>query len=723
VAKKTEGANSVECANKLARFAHAIDPSAFTKTELDAAVQAALKDIGRPRNFWDIGIEFQLNSLLSGFGTPIANAASVVYKQITNPMLDAIESLNPKSQKELADVIAGVKAMLQGFGADAVYFKAGWQNGYPLDIAIDIKDTARRLNMKESDVKEKIRQAIIDQRVSLAKQRDSEIDETAVRASLDKNYKPTEDELNEFVRESYDYVRGAIRGTKGEIIRMPTKLSVAIDEYGKARFRRYKIAMLASQKARRDANGNSAKERELYDTYMKQSMEHVAESDAGVKGDVQAEKVKASFAKLEQDLDKVFGAELQPYNTVKEYALREMFQQRLTGLPQYVQDTRNKYPLLHLLVPFMKTPWNITKEGFSYVPGVPMVMKKYMKGPVDEDGVPVDIKNLGAYYELTNEEMIARQIMGTTMFAVGLGMVQEGLITGKPRDAAEAQSWKDAGIPQSSIRIGDTWVSYERIEPIATTLGLIAEMGRTWDEVASLPEVDQKWDVWAEEIGKGTGFAIKANIMQKSFMDGFNGFFNDVAQATDQGSLSGLAVGVGRQFTPAILNQIARSIDPMERQATSPVEKIQQRIPLLREDLPVEYGMTGGARERNLGQALTSFNIQSAEQTPLQKYIYELGVTKMREDKDLKSVELNNDQLALLRQMSNDFITPRLERYVASESFQKLPDARKKVMLEKRIDAWKRVPRQKFYNTLRRTDPAMARKFKIEQDRKRGRLE
>lgn len=156
---------------------------------------------------------------------------------------------------------------------------------------------------------------------------------------------------------------------------------------------------------------------------------------------------------------------------------------------------------------------------------------------------------------------------------------------------------------------------------------------------------------------------------------------------------------------------------------TPQLRKLQQRIPILREELPVEYGVAGGPRERNLAQALTSFNVQSADQTPLQKYVYDLGVTKMREDDVLKSVKLNNDQLALLRQMSNDFVTPRLESYVRSPAFQRQSDARKKVLLERRIDRLKRAPRQRFYNMLRRTDPEMAQKFRTEVLRKKGRLE
>ena len=725
MAKTKQDPMTPMCEDNLARLAHAINPEAFTKTEMDKAVNSALTSIGKPKAIWPAVLEFQLNGLLSGLGTPLANAASVVYKQVTNPLIDLLESANPKSDKHWIDVISGIQAQLQGFASDLIYFKSGWVNGYPLDLERSIKETARRFNITESQARTRLTDAIIEERVALAKQRDPNIDEKAVRATLKKNFKPSQEQLEEFVRESYDYMRGAIPGAVGNVVRMPTKLSVAIDEYGKARFRRYKIAMLASQKARKVAGKNNAKYRELYDKYLKASMEHVEFDDATLKlpAGERVEAVKNSFVKMQEDLDAVFGADVSPYQTVKEYALREMFQQRLTGFPKWVQDTRHQYPVMHLAVPFLKTPWNITKEGFSYVPVLPQVMKKYVfkaEYKMDENGIPIyDPNKLGAYYELTNEEMIARQLIGVGAFVTVMGLTQEGRITGKPRDAAEAQAWKDAGIPQSSIQIGDNWYSYERIEPIATVLGLSAELARTWQELEEMPEVDRD-EQWATVIGKGTMFAIKANIMQKSFVEGFNSFFNDVASAGRSGSIEPVVSAVGRQFIPALINQFARLTDPYERQATTFGEKMQQRIPFARQELPVDYGLAGGPRETNFAQALTSFNVTSAEQTPLQQYIYDLGVTKMREDKDLKGVDLNNDQLALLRQMSNEYLTPRLERLVASENFRRLPKDRQRVRLEKYIDQLKRVPREQFYKMLRRTDPQMAIKFKNEVFRKRG---
>ena len=132
-------------------------------------------------------------------------------------------------------------------------------------------------------------------------------------------------------------MRGSIPGKFGEVVRWPTKLSVAIDEYGKARFRRYKIGMLVSQKARQDAKRTGKDYKTLYNQYIKESMEHASFTrDGKLTWAEEAEVTKRSFGDMQKDLEKVLGTDLNPYETVKEYALREMFQQKLTGLPETI---------------------------------------------------------------------------------------------------------------------------------------------------------------------------------------------------------------------------------------------------------------------------------------------------------------------------------------------------------------------------------------------------
>lgn len=498
--------------------------------------------------------------------------------------------------------------------------------------------------------------------------------------------------------EAYDYIRGAIPAEYGgNIIRWPTRAAVAIDEYGKARFRRQKIAQMASVKAREDSAKGMGSYRELYDKYRKESLSVVDEGKA-----LEIEEV---FGRLKTDIGKVFGQDVEdftPYKSIKEFALRQTFQSPLLGAAKAAQDIRRDSAFVAYFVPFIKTPWNILKEGTTYVPGLGIAFRpKYLDG-----ATPV---------KMSNDELIPRQILGASMFAGVAAMYGSGQITGSPKNAQEAQAWKDQGIQPFSIKIGDSWVSYQRIEPIATVLGLAADLLRVTDDYVQNPDMDQSV---LDEAVKPILVAMKSNILSKSFMEGFSNILevtSDPARYIESFTAAGL-----RPLSPAFLNMVARSTDPYERLATTPLEKLQQRFPFLRQDLPVEYGAIGGPRETDFVQAITGFGIKSAPQSELQQELADLNFTKGRVGDTIMRVGLTTEQLGEFRQMSAEMLTPILERLIRSPSYRNMSKSRRKKVLEDVTTKAQGKIRMAYFGKLRREDPEVARKYYNQEILKRG---
>ena len=165
---------------------------------------------------------------------------------------------------------------------------------------------------------------------------------------------------------------------------------------------------------------------------------------------------------------------------------------------------------------------------------------------------------------------------------------------------------------------------------------------------------------------------------------------------------------------------VARSTDPYERLATAPVEKLQQRFPFLRQDLPVEYGAIGGPRETDFVQAITGFGIKSTPQSQLQQELADLNFTKGRVGDTIMRVGLTTKQLGEFRQMSAEMLTPILERLVESPSYQSMSNSRKKVTLEAVTSQVQGKIRMAYFNKLRREDPEVARKYYNQEILKRG---
>ena len=129
---------SKEC-NVRVNAALDVDTLPLSDDELTRAIRKGLDKATAPTRKRDMFLEVVVNGYLSGFGTPIANGISVGLQNITAPTLEILGAMTDKlrltkGNREFADGIAMFEAMLEGFSADVMFFRKGWDNGYPLDI-------------------------------------------------------------------------------------------------------------------------------------------------------------------------------------------------------------------------------------------------------------------------------------------------------------------------------------------------------------------------------------------------------------------------------------------------------------------------------------------------------------------------------------------------------------------------------------------------------------
>jgi hypothetical protein len=201
-------------------------------------------------------------------------------------------------------------------------------------------------------------------------------------------------------------------------------------------------------------------------------------------------------------------------------------------------------------------------------------------------------------------------------------------------------------------------------------------------------------------------------------MEGFSNILevtSDPARYIESFTAAGL-----RPLSPAFLNMVARSTDPYERLATTPIEKLQQRFPFLRQDLPVEYGAIGGPRETDFVQAITGFGIKSAPQSELQQELADLNFTKGRVGDTIMRVGLTTEQLGEFRQMSAEMLTPVLEKLIQSPSYRSMSKSRRKKALEAVTAKAQGQIRMAYFGKLYKTDPEVARKYYNQEILKRG---
>ena len=181
-----------------------------------------------------------------------------------------------------------------------------------------------------------------------------------------------------------------------------------------------------------------------------------------------------------------------------------------------------RHPVLRFLMPFVKTPTSIlsaaAKEAYSplQLAGSFMFKDKYFEK-----------SRLGILRDMTNpdpairQEMIGRATTATTTFsAVGMAAAN-GNITGRgPTDPEKRKVLLQAGWRPYSIRVGNSYYSYERLDPFASILGGVADLIH-YGAYAPSNDLGE-----FEQVAGGLMVAHLNNLTQKSYLTGVRNFLD-----------------------------------------------------------------------------------------------------------------------------------------------------------------------------------------------------
>jgi len=315
----------------------------------------------------------------------------------------------------------------------------------------------------------------------------------------------------------------AISGLKGKIIRTPTRALSAEDELFKAMARRMELAGLAVRKA----------------------------SSEGLKGTALKRRISSLMTAPTDDmLERAF-----------DYGRYVTFQRPLGPVGQSVTKITNDWPLAKLILPFVRTPTNILKFAIERSPGAPL-LKEWR----------ADIAAGGARRDLA----IAKATVGSAIGALITEWASKGIITGGgPADESAKRLEAADGWQPYSIKLGDKYYSYKRLDPFAITFGVAADMADLQSHMT-------------EKQREDTASLLVASIMQslssRTWLSGLSDLtavMNDPARYAD----AWYSRMAGSIVVPAVVAQTARTFDPTIREAKGPLERIESRIPGLSTNL------------------------------------------------------------------------------------------------------------------------------------------
>jgi hypothetical protein len=211
------------------------------------------------------------------------------------------------------------------------------------------------------------------------------------------------------------------------------------------------------------------------------------------------------LSEMSKKIDPVTGRILDP--DLLQYAEEATFQQNPGTFINNLTNTLNAMPVLRVFVPFIRTPANLLTYAGQHTPGLARYIGDYKKVMQSGDAIKIA--------EYQGREAIG----GMVVMAAGLAAAS-GLVTGNgPADPRERAIWEKTHAPMS-IKVGDSWISYQSIEPLSTIVSMVADIG----QLAAMGSIDS-----AERLAGQLAFSIGAGIVDKSYLSGLA----DIAKALD----------------------------------------------------------------------------------------------------------------------------------------------------------------------------------------------
>lgn len=353
------------------------------------------------------------------------------------------------------------------------------------------------------------------------------------------------------------------------------------------------------------------------------------------------------------------------------------------------------YGLGDVLIPFAKTPANLTKAIVDYSP-VGLV-NTLVKGK--------NLKNAIATGQFTPQmqhdfvQSLGKATVGTMLYVAGYALAKAGVVSGESDDDKDVQNFmkNTLGVNSYSIKIGNKSFTYDWAQPIAAPLSIMANIVQKDDKNAStLEKVLSSLDT-AGNI-----------LLEQSFMESINTALNN-----NDGLASGVQEAIfdlPARAVPTFMKQIADMIDGTQRTSfeyrkplESSINGVKSKIPFLSKTLSPSVDSMGreiqkyGGKNNIFNVFLNPANVSSENISESAEEIYRLyketgdstimpRVAPYYINKDGEKITMNSSQRAEYQKISGNIIEENVENLLDNSDYNKLSDEDKSSIIKSIVD-------------------------------------
>ena len=265
------------------------------------------------------------------------------------------------------------------------------------------------------------------------------------------------------------------------------------------------------------------------------------------------------------------------------------YTQAVLGIRRILNKANVKgYGFGDVLIPFAKTPANLTKAIVDYSPvgltkALTLDARKFYNS-----------LNNGQYsVQLQHKfvQSLGKGIAGSVLYVLGYALAKSGIATGEADDDKDVKNFikNSLGISSYSLKIGDKSFSYDWAQPVATPLAIMTnyvKYSKDNPNANAIEKAIKSLDIGTEQL------------LQQSFMESINTVLN--GNGTTMENLTKAILDLPARAIPTFSKQIADMIDSTQRTSFEYGKPLQSaknsviaKIPFASKTLPASIDTLG----------------------------------------------------------------------------------------------------------------------------------
>lgn len=314
----------------------------------------------------------------------------------------------------------------------------------------------------------------------------------------------------------------------------------------------------------------------------------------------------------------------------QDFANYQTFNNELGKVGKAIQSIANATPFTKLLMPFVRTPTDILKYTWERTPGLNMISSRFWG----------DISKGGAEAELA----LGKMALGTMAVGAVMALADSGLITGSgPHDKKLKKVWMEDGKQPYSVKIGDKWIAFDRMDPWGNVLGIAA------DTINMIQDLDLETGY---QMFSAAAVALANLFVNKTYLKGISDFITAIkepemgAEKYVQNWARSLAPSIGRVINRAFFDDTIREVNGI-------VDAVKAGIPGFSKDLPPKRGFWGQEiiPEGSLGpDILSPYRVRTEKEDPVNKEILDNRISLNMPPRQLGGSRPSENPLATERE-------------------------------------------------------------------------